>query len=90
MCFSFTVEDEMQNEMPDGMSDDATMSEEQEANEMNQQRDKTMTNKKHRAKGIKYCMFNLLCLNECHYGECMLDNNDDCNDDNSDDGMVVT
>ena len=43
----------MSNEMPGDMSDATGMSEQQEASEMNQQRDKTMTNKKHRAKGIK-------------------------------------
>ena len=59
--FSFTVE----NEMAD---DSAVISEEQESNEMNQQRDKTMTNKKHRTKGIKYSISYLLCLNEWAYG----------------------
>ena len=35
------------------MADNASASDEQEMNEMNQTRDNTMTNKKHRAKGIK-------------------------------------
>jgi hypothetical protein len=55
----------VENEMAD---DSAVISEEQDTNEMNQQRDKTMTNKKHRAKGIKYSISYLLCLNEWAFG----------------------
>jgi hypothetical protein len=64
----FTVQDEIASGMPDGMSDTTAMSEKQEATEMNQQRDKTMTNKKHREKGTKNVCFYFFCLNDFQYG----------------------